>query len=79
MNLAKEKLGANDEYLQAIVQGGDIDKAIDALVDGTKLGDAAFRKSLSGWGRGRSGGFHRSDDHGRAPSGSDLAGELCEI
>ena len=46
LNLAKEKLGANDEYLQAIVQGGDIDKTIDALVDGTKLGDAAFRKSL---------------------------------
>jgi Peptidase S46 len=46
LNLAKEKLGANDEYLQAIVQGGDIDKTIDALVDGTKLGDTAFRKSL---------------------------------
>jgi hypothetical protein len=46
LNLAKEKLGANDEYLQAIVQGGDIDKVVDALVDGTKLGDAAFRKSL---------------------------------
>jgi hypothetical protein len=46
LNLAKEKLGANDEYLQAIVQGGDIDKTIDAFVDGTKLGDAAFRKSL---------------------------------
>ena len=46
LNLAKEKLGANDEYLQAIVQGGDIDRTIDALVDGTNLGDAAFRKSL---------------------------------
>jgi hypothetical protein len=46
LNLAKEKLGANDEYLQAIIQGGDIDKTIDALVDGTKLGDVAFRKSL---------------------------------
>jgi hypothetical protein len=46
LNLAKEKLGANDEYLQAIVQGDDIDKTIDALVDGTKLGDAAFRKGL---------------------------------
>jgi hypothetical protein len=46
LNLAKEKLGANDEYLQAIVQGGDIDKTVDALVDGTKLGDPAFRKSL---------------------------------
>ena len=46
LNLAKEKLGANDEYLQAIVQGGDIDKTVDTLVDGTKLGDSAFRKSL---------------------------------
>ena len=46
MNLAKEQLGADDAYLQAIVQGGDIDKAVDALVDGTKLADPAFRKSL---------------------------------
>ena len=46
LNLAKEKLGAGDAYLQAIVQGGDIDKAVAALVDGTKLGDPAFRKSL---------------------------------
>jgi Peptidase S46 len=46
LTLAKEKLGANDDYLQAIVQGGDIDKTVDALVDGTKLGDPAFRKSL---------------------------------
>ena len=46
LNLAKEKLGADDEYLQAIVQGGDINKTVDALVDGTKLGDPAFRKSL---------------------------------
>jgi len=46
LKLAKEKLGTGDEYLQAIVQGGDIDKTVDALVDGTKLGDPAFRKSL---------------------------------
>jgi hypothetical protein len=46
LNLAKEKLGADDEYLQAILQGGDIDKTVDALVDGTKLGDPAVRKSL---------------------------------
>ncbi len=46
LNLAKEKLGADDAYLQAIVQGGDIDKAVAALVDGTKLGDPVFRKSL---------------------------------
>ena len=46
LKLAKEKLGAGDTYLQAILQGGDIDKTVDALVDGTKLGDPAFRKSL---------------------------------
>jgi Peptidase S46 len=46
LNLAKEKLGSDDDYLQAIVQGGDIDKVVDALVDGTKLGDPAYRKSL---------------------------------
>ncbi len=46
LNLAKEKLGGDDAYLQAIVQGGDIDKAVDALVDGTKLYDPAVRKSL---------------------------------
>jgi hypothetical protein len=46
LNIAREKLGAGDAYLQAIMQGGDIDKAVAALVDGTKLGDPAFRKSL---------------------------------
>lgn len=46
LNLAKEKLGADDAYLQAIVQGGDIDKSVDALVDGTKLADPDFRKRL---------------------------------
>jgi hypothetical protein len=46
LNLVKEQLGADDAYLQAIVQGGDIDKTVDALVDGTKLADPAFRKSL---------------------------------
>ncbi len=46
LKLAKEQLGADDAYLQAIVQGGDVDKSVDALVDGTKLADPAFRKSL---------------------------------
>ena len=46
LNLAKEQLGVDDAYLQAIMQGGDIDKSVDALVDGTKLADPAFRKSL---------------------------------
>jgi len=46
LKLAREKLGANDAYLQAIVQGGDIDKTVDALVEGTRLADPAFRKRL---------------------------------
>ncbi|MGA7342050.1 MAG: S46 family peptidase [Terracidiphilus sp.] len=46
LTLAAEKLGANDAYIQAIVEGGDIGKTVDALVDGTRLGDPAFRKSL---------------------------------
>jgi len=46
LNLAQEKLGSNDPYLQAIVQGGDIDQTVNSLVYGTKLGDPAFRKSL---------------------------------
>ena len=46
LNMAKEKLGGDDAFLQAIVQGGDIDKAVDALVDGTKLYDPAVRKTL---------------------------------
>jgi len=32
--------------VQAILQGGDVDKTVNALVDGTKLADASFRKSL---------------------------------
>jgi hypothetical protein len=46
LKLAQEKLGKDDTYLQAIIQGGDVDKTVDALVDGTKLADPAFRKSL---------------------------------
>ncbi|MGA3160147.1 MAG: S46 family peptidase [Terracidiphilus sp.] len=46
LKLAQEKLGKDDVYLQAILQGGDVDKTVNALVDGTKLADPAFRKSL---------------------------------
>jgi len=46
LQLAREKLGANDEYLQAILQGGDIGPTVDKLVDGTRLGDPAVRKAL---------------------------------
>ncbi len=46
LKLATEKLGANDPYVKAIVQRGDIDRTVAILVDGTKLRDPAFRKSL---------------------------------
>jgi hypothetical protein len=46
LKLAEEKLGKDDAYVQAIVQGGDVDATVNSLVDGTKLGDPAFRKSL---------------------------------
>jgi hypothetical protein len=46
LKLLEQKLGASDAYLQAITQGGDIDTVTNALVDGTKMGDPAFRKSL---------------------------------
>jgi len=46
LKLGEEKLGKNDAYIAALVQGGDVDKTVNALIDGTKLGDPAFRKSL---------------------------------
>ena len=46
LKLGEEKMGKNDAYIQAILQGGEIDKTVDALIDGTKLSDVAFRKSL---------------------------------
>ena len=46
LKLGEEKLGDNDTYIQAILQGGDVDKTVDGMIDGTKLGDVAFRKSL---------------------------------
>lgn len=46
LKLGEEKLGKDDAYVQAIVQGGDIDRTVNSLVDGTKLADPAFRKSL---------------------------------
>ncbi len=46
LRLAIEKLGPDDAYVQAILQGGDVDKTVGALVDGTRLADPAFRKSL---------------------------------
>ena len=46
LTLAQEKLGSSDPYLQAVLQGKSIDEAVNTLVDGTKIGDPAFRKSL---------------------------------
>jgi hypothetical protein len=46
LSMAQEKLGAGDTYIQAILQGNPIDGAVSSLVDGTKMGDPAFRKSL---------------------------------
>jgi hypothetical protein len=46
LKLATEKLGANDAYVHAILQGGDVDQTVASLVDGTGLADPAFRKKL---------------------------------
>jgi hypothetical protein len=46
LHLGQEELGKDDPYLQAILQGGDIDQTVNSLVDGTKMGDPAYRKSL---------------------------------
>lgn len=46
LNLAEEKLGKSDPYLQAILEKRSVDSTADALIDGTKLSDVAFRKQL---------------------------------
>ncbi len=46
LNLAVEKLGKSDEYVAAVLDGDDVPAAVNKLVDGTKMGDPAFRKSL---------------------------------
>ena len=46
LKLAEEKLGKDDAFLEAILQGGDVEQTVNSLVDGTKLADAGFRKSL---------------------------------
>jgi hypothetical protein len=46
LKLGQEKLGKDDAFVQAIVQGADVDKTVAAMVDGSKLADVAFRKSL---------------------------------
>jgi hypothetical protein len=52
LKLGQEKLGKNDAFAQAILEGGDVDATVNALVDGTQLAGpdmqkaVAFRKSL---------------------------------
>lgn len=46
LDLAQEKLGKDDAYVQAIVQGGDVNQTVNSLVNGTKLADTAARKAL---------------------------------
>ncbi len=46
LNLAAEKLGKDDEYLQALTQGKDIESFVDGVVDGSKLYDVDVRKAL---------------------------------
>ena len=46
LNLAAEKLGKDDEYIRALTQGATIENFVDSAIDGTKLYDADFRKSL---------------------------------
>jgi hypothetical protein len=46
LKLGEEKLGRDDAYIQAILQGGDVDPTVNSLIDGTKLADPAVRKSL---------------------------------
>ena len=46
LKLCQEKMGKDDAFLQAILAGGDVDATVNKLVDGTKMADPAFRKSL---------------------------------
>ena len=46
LKLDEEKLGRDDAFLQAMVQGGDVDTVVNSLIDGTKLADPAVRKAL---------------------------------
>jgi hypothetical protein len=46
LKLCQEKLGKNDAFAQALLQGGEVNATVNALVDGTKLADPAARKAL---------------------------------
>jgi hypothetical protein len=46
LKLDAEKLGKDDEYLQTLTEGKDIDEFVNSVVDGTKLYDVSVRKAL---------------------------------
>ena len=46
LQLAEEKLGRNDPYLQGLLQGITVDAFVDSIVQRSKLADVSFRKSL---------------------------------
>ncbi len=46
LKLGQEKLGRDDAFVQAILQGGEVEATVNSLVDGTKLADPVLRKSL---------------------------------
>jgi hypothetical protein len=46
LNFAEEKLGKNDSYLRALLDGKDVDTFVKSAVEGTKLADVTVRKAL---------------------------------
>jgi hypothetical protein len=46
LSLAKEKLGSDDAFVHAVLDGGPVDATVDSMVDGTKLADVAVRRQL---------------------------------
>ena len=46
LSLAQEKLGKNDDYVEAVLQGSPVDSTVDSLIGGTKLGDVSARQAL---------------------------------
>ncbi len=46
LSLGTDKMGKDDPYFKAILNGNDIPTTVNTLIDGTKMGDPAFRKSL---------------------------------
>jgi len=46
LTLGLEKMGNDDAYFKAILNGSDVATTVNTLIDGTKMGDPAFRKSL---------------------------------